>query len=53
MKLMYAIFKKLILAWDPDFTKLTPAEAADLEAAKHDELVSEEDIDWDAPDPVN
>mgnify|MGYP000986281523 FL=1 len=43
--------KKLVLAWDPDFTKLTPVERADLDAAREDLLngkaVSHADIDWD------
>lgn len=43
--------KKLVLAWDPDFTKLTPAERAELEAAreeiKNGETISHEAIDWD------
>lgn len=28
------IVRKLVLAWDPDFTKLTPAERAELEEAE-------------------
>lgn len=40
--------KKLVLAWDPDFTKLTPAERASLEEAMADpETVSHDEIDWD------
>jgi len=40
--------KKLVLAWDPDFTKLTPKERASLEEAKADnETVSHDDINWD------
>jgi len=40
--------KKLVLAWDPDFTKLTPAERASLEEAMADpETVSHDKIDWD------
>ena len=27
------LVKKLVLAWDPDFTKLTPAEKAELDKA--------------------
>ena len=29
----YEIIKRLVLAWDPDYTKLTPAEEADLQQA--------------------
>ena len=40
--------KKLVLAWDPDFTKLTPAEKASLEAAIADsETISHDAINWD------
>ena len=38
--------KKLILAWDPDFTKLTPEEAAKLKDAEESGFVAEQDIDW-------
>ena len=42
--------KKLVLAWDPDFTKLTPAEAQELEEARAEcargETVRLEDVDW-------
>jgi hypothetical protein len=30
----FEFVKRLVLAWDPDFTKLTPAEAADLAQAE-------------------
>lgn len=39
--------KKLVLAWDPDFTKVTPEEAALLEEAEGGDFVPEEEIDWD------
>ena len=40
--------KKLVLAWDPDYTKSTPAEKAALKEAIADkETVSHEDINWD------
>lgn len=42
--------KKLIKAWDPDFTKLTPSEAEELDSilAEMDagEYVTDNDIDW-------
>ncbi|MDR2559478.1 MAG: hypothetical protein LBC86_08055 [Oscillospiraceae bacterium] len=48
--LAYEIIKKLVLAWDPDFTRLTPDERARLEIAdieiKNNEIVSHNDIDW-------
>lgn len=46
--LAFDIIKKLVLAWDPDFTKLTPQERKDLEEAEADpEVVGMDDIDWD------
>lgn len=32
--LAYELVRKLVLAWDPDFTKLTPEEAARMEKAE-------------------
>ena len=46
--LAYELIKKLVLAWDPDFTKLTPDERKALEQAEADpEFISMADIDWD------
>lgn len=43
--------KKLVLAWDPDYTKVTPAERKALEEAKKDiaenGTISHDDINWD------
>lgn len=43
--------KKLVLAWDPDFTKVTPKERSELENAmeeiRNGETVSHDDINWD------
>ena len=43
--------KRLVLAWDPDFTKLTPAERAALEEAERDiaenGMIPHEAINWD------
>jgi len=48
--LAFEFIKRLVLAWDPDFTKLTPAEAASLEQARAEyergEFVRLEDINW-------
>ncbi len=38
--------KRLVLVWDPNFTRLTPNERAHLEAAEDGEYVDSEDIDW-------
>ena len=43
--------KKLVLAWDPDYTKVTPAERKALEEAEKDMAengtVSHDAINWD------
>lgn len=40
--------KKLVLAWDPDFTTLTPAERASLEEALADsERIPHDTVNWD------
>jgi len=43
--------KKLVLAWDPNFTKLTSAEKKVLEEAsleiRNGETVSHDEINWD------
>ena len=43
--------KRLVLAWDPDFSKATPSEAAAILQAEEDfengETVSHSDINWD------
>ena len=42
------LVRKLVLAWDPDFTKLTPAERKELDEAMADpETVPHEAINWD------
>lgn len=49
--LAYELIKKLILAWDPDYTKLTPEEAKALKEAEerfeNGDTVSMNEIDWD------
>ena len=39
--------KKLVLAWDPDFTKTTPEEAAQMREAETSGFIPEDEIDWD------
>lgn len=43
--------KKLVLAWDPDYTKVTPAEKKALEDAEKDiaekGTISHDAINWD------
>ena len=38
--------KKLVLAWDPDFTKVTADEAARIAVAEESGFGAEEEIDW-------
>lgn len=47
----YEFIKKLVLAWDPDYTKLTPKEAEELEQAEKEmnngEYFSMDEINWE------
>ena len=44
----YEFIKKLVLAWDPDFTKVTAEEAKTIEEAELSGFVDAENIDWDS-----
>lgn len=50
-KLAFELIKKLVLAWDPDYTKVTPQEAQALAEAEKNfengEYFSDDEIDWD------
>lgn len=46
-KLAYEFIKRLVLAWDSDYTKVTPQEREQLEQAEMSGFVSEDEIDWD------
>ncbi|MDE6837766.1 MAG: hypothetical protein K2P33_05160 [Acutalibacter sp.] len=47
----YEFMQRLVRAWDPDFTKLTPEEKQRLDEAEQEiargETVSHKDITWD------
>ena len=43
----YDFIKRLVLMWDPDFTKTTPDEALMIKAAEESGYVDEADINWD------
>ena len=45
--LAYELVRRLVLAWDPDFTKVTAEEAARIRAAEESGFVAEGEIDWD------
>lgn len=38
--------KKLVKAWDPDFTKVTPEESRQIAEAKKSGFIVDSDIDW-------
>ena len=48
--LAFELVKKLVLAWDPDFTKVTPTERAQLDQAEAEmsagDYVTESAINW-------
>lgn len=43
----YEFIKKLVLAWDPDFTKVTDEERKLIERAESSGFVDEKDIGWE------
>ncbi|MCL2053876.1 MAG: hypothetical protein FWG90_05475 [Oscillospiraceae bacterium] len=43
----FEFIKRLVLAWDPDYTKLTAFERAALEEAENGDYIDDDDIDWD------
>ena len=43
----YEFIKKLVKAWDPDFTKVTSDEAQRINLAEESGFVAENEIDWD------
>lgn len=45
--LAFELVKRMVLAWDPDFTKVTAEEAAGILAAEESGFIAEEDVDWD------
>ena len=47
LKFLARFIRKLVLAWDPDFTKLTPDEAKRLEKAENSGFVDETNVDWE------
>lgn len=46
------LLKRIVLAWDSDYTKLTPKEAKELAEAEKSGYIDEEDIDWDNLDKM-
>ena len=46
-KFAQEFIRKLVLAWDPDFTRVTPQEAVHMAAAESSGFISDSEIDWD------
>lgn len=46
-ELAYETIKRFVLAWDPDFTKVTSDERKRIDDAEKSGYISDEDIDWD------
>ena len=49
--LAFELVKKLVLAWDPDLSKVTPAEKAEIDKAAAEleagEYVTDQAVNWD------
>lgn len=45
--LAFEFIKRLVLAWDSDYTKVTPAERIKINDAENSGFIDENDIDWD------
>ena len=41
------MLKRIVLAWDADFTKVTEQERKEIETAEHSGFVDENAVDWD------
>ena len=46
-ELAYETMKRFVLAWDPDFTKVTPEERRRIDDAENSGFISDDEIDWD------
>jgi len=46
-RFVYELVRKLVLAWDPDYTKVTPGEAEQIRLAEESGFVAENEVDWD------
>ena len=45
--LAFEMVKRIVLAWDPDYTRLTKQEEKDLAEAENGEYISDSEVDWD------
>lgn len=46
-KFALAFIKKLVQAWDPDFTQVTPDKADRISTAENSGFIANDEIDWD------
>ena len=46
-ELAFEFVKRLVLAWDSDFTKVTDEERTQIQRAENSGFISEDEIDWD------
>jgi hypothetical protein len=49
----YELVKRLVIAWDPDYTRLTLDEEKSLQEAQESGYIKAEDIDWDNLDKMD
>lgn len=49
----YEVLKRIVLAWDSDYTKVTPEERKQIEEAENSGYISESEIDWDNLDKLD
>lgn len=52
-ELAYEFVKRLVLAWDSDFTKVTDEERDRIKHAEESGFISESDVDWDNLEKYN
>ena len=43
----FEMLRRIVIAWDSDYTKLTPQEAASLDEAQNSGYIDEDEVDWD------
>ena len=48
----YQMLKRIVLAWDSDYTKVTAAERLRIDEAENSGYISESEIDWDNLDKL-
>lgn len=46
-ELAFETIKRFVLAWDPDFSKVTPEERKRIDEAEKSGFIAEDEIDWD------